>query len=306
MDRGGFRIGVGQIRAVRNDVRQNLDRIGEMVERAEREGVDHLVFPELALTGYMVDKRFSDAASHLDGPWVDELRALSKRVGLSVGFIEETRNALFYNSALHLERGRILHLHRKIYLPTYGDFDERRYYGAGWDVSAYDSDHGRMAMLVCGDAWHIPLAYIAAHDGADVLLILAASSKQGLMNTTPCDEAWRWMCRSYALTLSCFVVFANLAGEDDHLDFWGGSFVVGPDGNIVAQSETDEPDLVVADLDYADLRRQRIRLPFRRDDSIAHTIHLAQRVMKAKITRDRVFKEKPDPLTDEPPAPKPR
>lgn len=303
MERNGFRIGIGQIHAVRNDVPGNLDRIAEMVQRAEQRQVKHLVFPELALTGYLVDSRFSDAAVKLDGPEVDKLRKLSRHMGLTVGLIEETRTALFYNSAVYLEGGRIKHVHRKIYPPTYGMFDERRYYAAGWDVSAFDTNHGRVAILVCGDAWHLPLAYIAAHDGADVLIIIAASSTEGLTDTTPCEDAWHCMCRSYALTLSCYVVFANHAGVDEEHHYWGGSFIAGPDGNLVAQSETSEPDLVVTDLNFADLRRQRIKLPFRRDDSIAHTIQLAQRVMRSKIQRDGYH----DPaVSDEAPAPKPR
>ncbi len=302
MDTRGFRIGIGQVYAERNDVPGNLERITEMVDRAETAGVDQLVFPELALTGYVVDNRFSQAAVTLKGPEVERLRDLSHRVSIAVGLIEETQTALFYNSAVYFENGSIKHLHRKIYLPTYGMFDERRYFAAGWDVSAFDTHESRNAMLVCGDAWHIPLAYIAAHDGADVLMILAASSREGLTDTTPCADAWHCMCRSYGLTLSCFVVFANLAGNDGAHSFWGGSFVVGPDGNIIAESKTSEPDLVVADLDFQELRQQRIRLPFRRDDSIAHTAQLAQRVMQAKIVRDHYI----DSIPHEPPAPKPR
>jgi predicted amidohydrolase len=273
------------------------------VDRAEADGVDHLVFPELALTGYLVDKRFAKAAVRLDGPQVDRLRELSERVTISLGLIEETDTHLFYNSAICLERGKIAHVHRKIYPPTYGLFDERRYFAAGWDVSAFDTDHGRMAMLICGDAWHLPLAYLAANDGADVLMILAASSREGLTDTTSCADAWHWVCRSYALTLSCFVVFANLAGKSGDYNFWGGSFVAGPDGNVLAASESAEPDLVVADLDPAVLRQQRIRLPFRRDDSLLHTIQAGQRVLREKVKRDRHF---PDELPAEAIAPKPR
>ncbi|MGD2109405.1 MAG: nitrilase-related carbon-nitrogen hydrolase [Phycisphaerae bacterium] len=287
MDRNGLRIGIGQIECVRNDLGRNLKRIAEMVDRAEAEEVDLLVFPELALTGYLVDRRFSKAAVKRDGRQVDRLRQLSQRVDISVGLIEETDAALFYNSAVFLERGKIKHVHRKIYPPTYGMFDERRYFAAGWDVSAFDTAHGRMAMLICGDAWHIPLAYLAANDGADVLIVLAASSREGLTETTSCPDAWHAVCRSYALTLSCFVVFANLAGKAGDHHFWGGSFVAGPDGNLIAQSQTSEPDFLVADVDFRALREQRIKLPFLRDDSLVHTIQTAQRVLRAKTRRDR-------------------
>jgi predicted amidohydrolase len=250
-----------------------------------------LVFPELALTGYLVDSRFTKAARHLDSPEIQELKNLSRAVDLTVGFIEETPTALFYNSALHLSRGRIVSLHRKIYPPTYGRFDERRYFGAGWDISAFDTPHGRMAMLICADAWHLPLPYMAAHDGADVLLILAASSQQGLSETTPCHDAWRWMCQSYSLTLSCFVVLANMAAGDEEYNFWGGSLIAGPDGNLLAQSQTNGPDLVWADVELQVLRRQRVQLPFRRDDSLVHTVQLGQRILRSKLRRDRFYGE---------------
>lgn len=288
MGGNGLRLCIGQIDSVRNGSARNLRRIADMVDRAEAENADLLVFPELALTGYLVDKRFSKAAVKLDGPQVDRLRKLSQRVTICLGLIEETNTALFYNSAVFLEHGEIRHVHRKIYPPTYGMFDERRYFAAGWEVSAFDTDHGRMAILICGDAWHIPLAYLAANDGADVLLILAASSREGLTDTTSCPDAWHAVCRSYALTLSCFVVFANLAGKSGDHHFWGGSFVAGPDGNMIAQSQTSEPDLLVADIDFSALREQRIRLPFRRDDSLVHTIQTAQRVLKAKTRRDQI------------------
>jgi len=303
MPENGLRIGIGQIESVRNDLARNLKRIAGMVDRAEAESVDLLILPELALTGYLVDKRFSKAAVKLDGPQLDRLRQHSQRVGIAVGLIEETDAALFYNSAVFLEGGKVKHVHRKVYLPTYGMFDERRYFGAGWDVSAFDTTHGRMAMLICGDAWHIPLAYLAANDGADVLIILAASSREGLTETTSCPDAWHALCQTYALTLSCFVVFANLAGKAGDHHFWGGSFVAGPDGNLIAESQTSEPELLVADVDFSALREQRIKLPFRRDDSLVHTIQTAQRVLRAKTKRDRIADIDG---SKEPLAPKPR
>lgn len=298
-----FRLAIGQISSVRADVDHNLAVMAEYAERAREQGATHLVFPELALTGYLIDDRFVNAARGLKDPAIQRLCDLSSEIDLSFGFIEETSTNIFYNSALHLSGGRILHLHRKIYPPTYGIFDERRYFGTGWEVSAFDTPHGRMAILICGDAWHLPLAYMAAHDGADFLLILAASSRQGLSAATPCVDAWHWMCQSYALTLSCFVVFANFGSGDDTYDFWGGSFVAGPDGNIVARSGTVEPDLLCVDLDRSALRRQRVQLPFRRDDSLAHTVQLGQRILRAKIRRDGFLADRD--AQDLPPAAKP-
>lgn len=299
-----FRLGIGQIPSIRADVEHNLKLIEEAVATAQSQGVNMLVFPELALTGYLVDDRFADVAIMLDSPTMDRLRGLSKDIDIAIGFIEETPTSLFYNSAIYLSRGEIAHLHRKVYLPTYRMFDERRYFGAGWDVSAFDTDCIRSSILICGDAWHLPLPYLAAHSGADLLLILAASSNEGLAATTSSRDAWQWMCSSYALTLSCFVVFANLAeGDDGAYTFWGGSFVAGPDGQFLAQSETSGTDLLICDLDRRLMREQRIRLPFRRDDSLAHTLELGQRVLATKVGRDQFHSMTPQPPMA---APKPR
>lgn len=298
-----FRIGIGQIPSLQGNIEHNLGLMEKAVDDAAGNGVSLLVFPELALTGYVVDERFSDLAIRLEGEIMDRLRKLSEKLDIVTGFIEETPRHIFHNSAVHLSGGEILHVHRKIYLPTYGMFDERRYYGAGWDVGAYDTPNIRAATLVCGDAWHLSLPYLAAHRGADLILIIAASSTTGLADTTPCDWAWKAMCSSYALTLSCFVVFANLANaEQGSYDFWGGSFVCAPDGRTIAESERAETDLVTCDLDPAALRAQRIRLPFRRDDSLAHTLSLGQRALGDKITLDRFH----PPTPSAPMVPKPR
>lgn len=297
------RVAIGQIDNRCGDLEHNAEVMRHQIDAAREAGCELIVFPELSLTGYLIDDRFADAAIMLHGDMMERFRAMSKPIDICLGFIEETPSSLFFNSAAYLADGKIKHLHRKVYPPTYGMFNERRYFAAGWDVSAFDTRIARSAVLICGDAWHLPLPYMAAHDGADVLLILAASSRQGLADTTPCEKAWEWMCRSYALTLSCFVVFANRSGNDGKLDFWGGSFVVGPDGNLIAQSQTAGADLVVADLDIAQLRRQRIKLPFRRDDSLAYTLQLGQRVMASKVNRDAFYG---DPDTPRSPPPTPR
>lgn len=297
------RVAIGQIDSVCNDLEANLRVIEEQAHEAARQNAQMILFPELALSGYLVDDRFSQAAILLNSEPMKRLCQLSKTIDLAVGFIEETPSALFYNSTAYLSQGEVRHVHRKVYLPTYGRFDERRYFGAGWNVAAFDTQLARVAMLICGDAWHLPLPYMAAHDGTDVLYIQAASSVQGLADTTPAQEAWQWMCRSYALTLSCFVVFANLSGKTEGLDFWGGSFVVGPDGMFIAQSPTNERDVLIADLDFTALRKQRIMLPFRRDDSLAHTVALGQRVLDRKIQQDTIIIQQ---SPDQPVAPKPR
>lgn len=289
MEARRFRVGIAQMDCVLADVEANLKLVEEFVDRAAAEQVDLLVFPELALSGYLVRERFHEVSTRLDSPAIERLRELSHTMALVVGILEETEDVEFFNSSIYLSKGAIRHLHRKVYLPTYGRFDERRYFGAGSEVQAFDTVLGRMAMLVCGDCWHLTLPYMAVHDGADVLLVLAASSKQGLAGTVHPRTAWENLNYTYALTMGSFVVFANRAGVEEGLHFWGGSQVVLPDGRVAAQGALDAPDLVVADIDPAVLRRQRIVLPFRRDDQLELTERLAAGILKRKARRRRSF-----------------
>jgi len=289
MKKRHLRVGVAQMECVLGDVDANLEIAADFVARAKQEGVELLVFPELALSGYAIGGRFHKAALRPHGPRARRLRELSRDVAFAIGLIEETEDHEFYNSGLFLSDGNVRHVHRKVYLPNYRQFDERRYFGAGSVVQAFNTPWGRMAMLVCGDAWHLSLPYLAVHDGADLLMIMAASSREGLAENIPCEGAWERMNRSYALTLSTFVVFANRAGSEAGLHFWGGSHVVLPNGNLLCKAKIDEQDLLVCDLDLAQLREQRMVLPFRRDDSLPFTLQLGHRILESKTHRRNGF-----------------
>lgn len=280
-----FKVGIAQMSPRQGDLQGNLDKLEQFAETAAEAHVDLLVTPELALTGYPLGSWFSNASITADSPEFARLKDLSRRVPMIVGLIEETEEVEFFNSAVYLNDGRVEHLHRKIYLPTYREFDERRYFMAGWTVSAFETPWCRMGMLICGDCWHLGLPYLLAHDGADVIVVLAASAVTGLTRSISTRDAWERMNRSYALTLSNFVVFANLVGQRDGTEFWGGSHIVRPDGSLLEQASADKEELLIATLDLAQLRQQRLILPFRRDDSLSLTTELGREILLRKSGR---------------------
>lgn len=282
-----LRLGIAQMHSQPAELTSNLDKLAEFVDQAAEADADLLVTPELALTGYPVGSWFASASTGASSPELERLKELSRRVPLIVGLIEETEETEFFNSAVYLEDGLVRHLHRKIYLPTYRQFDERRYFMSGWSVNAFDTPWCRMGMLVCGDSWHLGLPYLLAHDGADVIVVLAASAVTGLTNAISTRDAWERMNRSYALTLSNFVVFANLVGEVNGTEFWGGSHVVLPDGSFLAQASFDAEELLVTELDLNKLREQRLILPFRRDDSLSLTTELGHQILRRKNRRNK-------------------
>lgn len=297
MASGNVRVGIAQMDCVVGDVAANLETVERFARQARREGCDFVVYPELSMSGYAVGMGFAEASLTPDCREVRMLRKLSREIGLSIGFIEETEDTEFFNSAMFLHDGRIRHVHRKVYLPNYRVFDERRHYGMGHTVRAFDTPWGRMAILICGDAWHLSMPYLAVHDGADIILTMAASSRQGLSPDIKVNAAWERLNQTCALSLTSFVVFANrvgsemLKGNDTKLDFWGGSHVCHPDGSVLKQAAFDQEDLLVAELDLNMLRKHRIILPFRRDDDLGFMVNQGRTILRAKRERRHGFRD---------------
>ena len=171
---------IAQLAPALGDVPTNLERMLSAARDAAANGVDLLVFPELALTGYALRDHVPEVAIPLDSPEMNALREASRGVSIAFGFVEETPDHRFFNSAAYLEHGEIVHVHRKVHLPTYGLFEEGRYFASGESVRAFETRFGRFAMLVCEDVWHLPIPYLAALDGAIALLVLSAGPTRGL------------------------------------------------------------------------------------------------------------------------------
>jgi predicted amidohydrolase len=265
-----LRLGLAQIKTALGDVDANLARHLEYIESAASQGVELLVFPELSLTGYAVQ----DLAPALarkprpDDPTFGPLLDASRRMDLVVGFVDEDARHRFYISAAYLSQGQALHVHHKVYLPTYGLFDEGRFFAWGDSIRAFDTRWGRVGLLICEDFWHASPPYVLWLDGADLMLFASASPGRGLGESDKLESAW-WVehiNRAYASLFTAFVAHTNKVGFEDGLNFWGGATVFDPNGALVAQGPYHEEALTVADLDLGQIRRTRARLPLLRDE----------------------------------------
>jgi predicted amidohydrolase len=190
----------------------------------------------------------------------------SRQLDLVVSFVEEDDRHRFYIAAAYLSAGRLVHLHRKIYLPTYGAFDEAHTFAHGDRARAFDTRFGRMGLLVCEDFWHAGLPYLLWQDGADILLLLSASAEHGLGESVSTSEKVLAINRAYALLFTDFVIHVNRVGREAVGDFWGGSTVYGPDATLLAEGPRHEPALVIATIDTDALRPARRMLPLLRDE----------------------------------------
>jgi predicted amidohydrolase len=266
-----MRIALAQIAPPLGDPAKSLELHLAAARKALRAGARLVVFPELSLTGYRLQDLVPEVACPIDPKgFLAPLFALSRRISIAFGLVEESEGHRYYNSAVFLEGGRVRHVHRKVYLPTYGMFEEGRYFSAGDSFSAFRTRLGRIGLLVCEDLWHPASALLLAQDGADYIVVLANSPVQsgegagGPRN----HETWRDLIRVTAQLQTVFVTLTNRAGCEDGISFSGASAAVDPLGRVIAEGRMLGDDLVVCDLDRKALRRARTFYPLLRDERL--------------------------------------
>jgi len=246
----------------------NLEKHLALIDQAA--GADLLVFPELSLTGYVLQDLVPTIALRpaADNPIFRRLLDASHKMDLVVGFAEEDQRNRFFISAAYLSKGEIVYIHRKVYLPTYGLFDEGRFFAWGDNVQAFDTRFGRVGILICEDFWHASLPYLLWQDGADLFLFTSASPGRGL-NAEPQLESARWVDhinRAYASLFTSFVAHTNRVGYEDGLNFWGGATVFNPNGDLMVHGPYHEEAVITTEVDLNQLHRTRTRLPLLRDE----------------------------------------
>jgi len=279
-----FTVALAQIKPKLGCLDDNMALIEAAIEKGIAEGANLVVFPELALTGYFLKDLVPEVAIGLDAPQIERLKQLSRRISIAIGLVEVTADYRFFNTALYLEEGEILHLHRKVYLPTYGLFDEQRYLARGERFRAFDTRFGRVGMLICEDMWHLSAPYILAMDGATTLICLSSSPGRGVSGAEGLGSAaaWQRLTSTTAMFLNCRVFYCNRVGYEDGINFWGGSEAIAPSGEVTARGSLLEEDFVLAKVDEGALRRERIFSPMMRDENLAVTVKELRRIDKER------------------------
>jgi NAD+ synthase (glutamine-hydrolysing) len=263
-------LALAQITAKLGDVDANLEKHLNYIEQAKAQKADLVIFPELSLTGYVLQDLVASVAHKPteDDPVFKPLIKASQDLDIMVGFVHQDHRYRFYIASAYLSGGKVLHVHHKVYLPTYGLFDEGRFFAWGDSVRSFDTRFGRVGMLICEDFWHASPPYLLWLDGADIMLFSSASPGRGLNDREKLESA-RWVERvskAYASMFTTFVAHCNRVGFEDGLSFWGGATVNDPNGELIARGPYFEEALTSAELDLNQLRRTRARLPLLRDE----------------------------------------
>jgi predicted amidohydrolase len=281
-----IRVAIAQINPKLGDLQANLSLYDEKVRQGLKERAEFLLFPELSLTGYYLRDTVPSVALTMKSAEITTLKQLSRQLPFVAGLVEESADHRFFNAAVYFEDGEVRHVHRKVYLPTYGMFDEQRYFAAGNRIRAFESKFGRLALLICEDLWHPSTINVAALDGALAVLCPSASPLRGVVDEQVQDDNaryWEMINRTYAETYSLFMIYGNRCGFEDGVGFWGGSEIVDPFGQRIAKAKYYEEDFIVADIPLESVRRKRTISPLLRDEDIDLTINELMRIRERPV-----------------------
>jgi predicted amidohydrolase len=248
----------------------------------------------LSLTGYVLRDQVQEIALTRKSPGFAKLLRASLEIDLIVGFVEESDGHKFHNASAYLSRGKVVHVHRKLYLPTYGMFDEGRDFAPGELVRSFTTSYGPAGMMICEDAWHPATAWILVQDGAEILFTLSSGPTRGAkpgrgITSLP---VWHELLRTTAQFQTSFVVYVNRVGYEDGLNFGGGSIAFDPFGRTIASIPALAVGVVVAELDGEVLRRARAAYPLLRDEKLE--------LVHREVSRIRLERFQLEPLEPRP------
>ncbi|GAB4433579.1 MAG: carbon-nitrogen hydrolase [Turneriella sp.] len=228
---------------------RNLALLSDLAERiaASAQKPDAVILPELALSGYLLESLVSEVAL-LQAELSEIAHVLSASgvpahtewvIGLPLREAGE-----IYNSAVVFRGGEVRHIHRKLFLPTYGMFDESRYFARGTELNTFDGTLGRTAILICEDAWHMELAFAVSALKADAVIVISASPARGLTQAAEFTSSARWRHRlqTFAESYGQKYIYCNRGGAEDGVLFDGTSFVFDPLADYIAAEKSDAYD----------------------------------------------------------------
>lgn len=282
-------IALVQFKPEKGEYRANLARLSAIFDTIATMSPrpDVATFPEAALTGYFLEGGVRELslsaesfANDLNTQYLNS-SATGHLLDVVIGFYE-VHEYTFYNSAMYVTLGgaqpKILHVHRKLFLPTYGVFDEERFVERGLELQAFDTPWGRAAILVCEDAWHSVTAASVALQGAQVLFVPSASPARGTWPALTEDPThpnelsgptslsrWDQIARDRAQEHGVYIVVTHLVGNEGGKAFAGGSIIAGPHGDIRARGPLWEEGILPATLELADITRARTDTPLLSD-----------------------------------------
>jgi predicted amidohydrolase len=257
-----IKLALAQMSSKREDKEANLQKIQELTLKAREQEADLVIFPELCLTGYVVRDQFYELAETIPGPTVRKIESLAKKTGMHIVFgmpeLSEKTQATVFNTAVIVGPEGLIGKYRKMYLPTHSVFEEKRYFRPGYEAGAFQTNLGNIGLCICYDIFFPEVIRLTRLKGAQLIVCISASPaiRRSYFETLICARA---------LENTAYLAYVNLAGVQDGLQFWGGSRLVSPNGDLIAKAKYDEEDFITCEVDYGDIRTAETFIPTLRD-----------------------------------------
>lgn len=264
-----MRVALAQISSYLGDLPRNIDKHREIIKDAVSQKADLIIFPELSITGYLLQDLVQEVAiRNEDNPVIEQFKDLSRDIAIIAGYVEEGDKGIYYNSASFFFKGEIVHTHRKLYLPTFGIFEEKKFFSEGKELRAFDTPFGRVGLLICRDFMHISTSYLYYLQNVDFIITISASPARGATeeNRFFVSENWELMGKFVSRFFSTFTIYVNKVGFEDGLGFVGGSFVYAPTGNLIYLAPYLEEKFEVVEIDVREVGRARAKGNFRKEE----------------------------------------
>jgi predicted amidohydrolase len=257
-----FKVALGQISCERAKKSENLKKIEKTVAKAKKQAAGLVIFPELSLTGYKVRDEIYELAETIPGASTSVIEDIARKTRTHIVFgmpeLSEKTQATIYNTAVLVSPKGIIGKYRKMYLPTHSVFEDKRYFRPGYQTAAFDTDLGKIGLIICYDIFFPEVSRLTRLEGAQLIICISASPavRRSFFET---------LTVARAIENTAFLAYVNLVGIEDGQQFWGGSRLIGPQAKILAKAKYDEEDLVIGEVDYADMRPVETFVPTLRD-----------------------------------------
>ncbi|MCW4045542.1 MAG: carbon-nitrogen hydrolase family protein [Candidatus Bathyarchaeota archaeon] len=257
-----IKLALAQIDCKREDKKANLQKIEEYTLKAKEQEADLVIFPELSLTGYVVRDQIYEQAETIPGPATQKIEAIAKKTGMHIIFgmpeLSGKTKATIFNTAVFIGPKGTIGKYRKRYLPTHSIFEEKRYFRPGYQTATFKTPLGNIGLCICYDLFFPEVCRLTRLKGAQLIVAISASPAVR-------KNFFEVLTAARALENTAFLAYVNLAGVEEGLQFWGGSRLVNPTGEVLAKAKYDEEDFVTCTVDYSDMRPTEIFIPTLRD-----------------------------------------
>jgi len=255
-------IALSQISCKVGDKKHNTSKMKEQIKQAKEKGADLIIFPELALTGYTLKDTVYELAEPIPGPSTNLLTEVAKKESIHIvfGMVEQSEkaSAVLYNTGVLLSPKGIVGKYQKMYLPTHSVFEEKRYFRPGYNLPIFETDIGKLGLIICYDVFFPETVRLLRLKGAQLIVCISASPAVR-------RKFFETLTVARAIENTVFLAYVNLVGIEDGLQFWGGSRLISPNGSIISQAKYDDEDLVTEKISYSDLKRTETFVPTLRD-----------------------------------------